>query len=171
MYVRAGVIGTAGEPMEKMNTLIRNIIATRKLHESVLDGKTVLVRIGKPRKISVTEWECAFHISNIGMHEIQFGHGIDGVQALIQAIEGARVFLEKSGKKFIWEGAEEGETGIPRYVPMFYGKDFTEHLHKMIDSEMARFAKAAGRRFAVKAQSETRTGKGAQSKRNRKGKY
>ena len=83
-----------------MRTSIRNVIATRKLREIAPDGRTVLVRIGKPRKVSASEWECAFHISNIGMDEIQFGHGIDGVQALIQAIEGSRVFLEKSGKRF-----------------------------------------------------------------------
>lgn len=129
--------------MKNMRMPISNVIATRKLRELAPDGKTVLVRIGKPRKVSDAEWECAFHISNIGMNEIQFGHGMDGVQALIQAIEGSRVFLERSGKKFSWEGGEEGETGIPRYVPMFYGKDFTEHLHKVIDSEMEKFAQAA----------------------------
>ena len=129
---------------------MRNVIATRKLREIAPDGKTVLVRLGKPRKVSDAEWECAFHISNIGMNEIQFGHGMDGIQALIQAIEGSRVFLEKSEKRFLWEGGEEDETGIPRYVPMFYGKDFTEHLHKMIDSEIEQFAQAAERRHLAR---------------------
>ena len=131
--------------MKNMRSPISNVIATRNLREIAPDEKTVLVRIGKPRKVSDAEWECAFHISNIGMNKIQFGHGMDGVQALIQAIEGSRVFLERSGKRFSWEGGE-GETGIPRYVPMFYGKDFTEHLHKVIDSEMEKFARAAERR-------------------------
>lgn len=133
-----------------MRTLISNVIATRKLRENVPNGKTVLVLIGKPRKVSAIEWECAFHISNIGMHEIQFGHGIDGVQALIHAIEGSRVFLEKSGKRFSWDGEGEGETGIPRYVPMFYGKDFTDHLHKVINSEMERFAQLAEKRHTTR---------------------
>ena len=133
-----------------MRPSVRDVVATRKLREIAPAGKTVVVRIGKPRKVSDAEWECAFHISNIGMNETQFGHGMDGVQALIQAIEGSRVFLEKSGKRFLWEGGEEGETGIPRYVPMFYGKDFTEHLHKLIDSEMTRFAKAAERQHVAR---------------------
>jgi hypothetical protein len=144
-----------------MRMSIRNIIATRKLRDIAPDGKTVIVRIGKPRKVSDAEWECAFHISNIGMNEIQFGHGMDGVQALIQAIEGSRVFLEKSGKRFLWEGGEEGETGIPRYVPMFYGKGFAEHLHKMIDSEMTRFAKTAERRHLAQQRKNKSKRKGA----------
>jgi hypothetical protein len=84
------------------------------------------------------------------MQEIQFGHGIDGVQALIQAIEGARVLLEKSGKKILWEGGEEGEVGLPRYVPMFYGKAFTEHLNKLIDSEIENFAQSAEKLYIAR---------------------
>jgi hypothetical protein len=93
--------------------------------------------------VTAKEWECAFYLTNIGMTEIQFGHGIDSVQALIQAIEGARVFLEKSGKELIWEGGKKGETGIPRYVPAIYGKNFTEHLYRIIDCELEGFARSA----------------------------
>jgi hypothetical protein len=132
--------------MKNVRVLINNVIVTRKLRELAPDGKTVLVRIGKPHKVSDAEWECAFHISDMGMNDIQFGHGIDGFQALLQAIEGSRVFLERSGKRFSWAGGEEGDSGIPRYVPMFYGKDFTEHLYKVIDSEMETFAQAAEER-------------------------
>ena len=130
--------------------MMRNIIASRVLRENTPDGKTVLVQIGKPRKDSVAPWKCAFYITNVGMSEIQFGYGEDSLQALIHAIEGTRVFLEKSGKRFTWEFGEEGDTGIPRYVPMFYGKDFTEHLHKMIDSEILRFAKEAERQHVAR---------------------
>ena len=122
---------------------MKNVIAMRKFGESTPDGKTVLLRIGKPRKVSDLEWQCAFHISNIGMNEIQMGYGIDAIQALLEAIEGSRIFLESSGKKFLWEGGEEGEVGISRYVPMFYGQDFTKHLNNLIDSEIEKFAKAA----------------------------
>jgi hypothetical protein len=47
------------------------------------------------------------------MNEIQFGHGIDRVQALIQGIEGTRVFLEKSGKRLLWEGAKKERAVSP----------------------------------------------------------
>ena len=133
-----------------MGISISNVIATRKVRENTPDGKTVLVQIGKPRKDSVAAWECAFYITNIGMPEIQFGYGEDALQALIHAIEGARVVLEKSGHRFTWEYGEEGDIGIPRYVPMIYGKHFTERLHKMIDSEITRFAKAAERRHVAR---------------------
>lgn len=131
-----------------MTTLISNVVATRKLLRQYSDDKPVLVRIGKPRKISANEWECAFHITNIGMNEIQYGHGIDGLQALIQAIEGSRDFLRKSGYQLSWEGGEDGDTGIPRYVPTFYGPDFTEKLIKMIDSEVESFAEWAEKEHA-----------------------
>lgn len=122
-----------------MEKQICNVIATRKLCELTSD-KQIVIQIGIPRKVSENEWECAFFVTNIEMHEIQFGYGIDGLQALIQAIEGTRVFLERCGKEVLWEGSEEGETGIPRYVPMFYGKMFTEYIGKLIDSEVENFA-------------------------------
>jgi len=136
-----------------MGTLTQKFIVTRKISRLDSEGKPVLVRVGKPRKVSVSEWECAFHISNIGMDEINYGLGIDGLQALIQAIEGVRVFLEKSGYEFSWDGGEEGDTGIPRYVPTFYGKNFTEHLYKLIDSEIELFAQSAERKYASEKES------------------
>jgi hypothetical protein len=113
---------------------MNNIVASRKLFE-VGSKKPVLVRIGKPTKVSGGDWKCAFHISNIGMKKIQFAHGIDGFQAMEMAIEGSRIFLERTGKKFSWDGSEEGVTSLPRYVPDSYGEEFRNHLCKMIDSE------------------------------------
>jgi hypothetical protein len=128
-----------------MVTNLRNVIATRKLINTSSDRKQVFIRIAKPRKVSATEWECAYHISDIGMDEIGFGHGIDSLQALIHAIEGVRVILEKSKNNFSWEGGEDDDPCIPRYVPMFYGKNFTERISKLIDSEIETFAKSAER--------------------------
>ena len=142
--------------MRKLN----NVIVTRKLHHIVPGGKISLVRIGRPRKVSDIEWKCPFHITNIGMHEIQFAHGIDALQSLIQAIEGSRVFLEKSGITLSWAGGEEGETGLPRYVPTIYGKEFADHLHKLIDCEIEKFARSARKRYTAKLSNDKKSVKG-----------
>jgi hypothetical protein len=125
---------------------LTEVVATRKLYGSVPANKSSVIRIGKPRKVSETEWECPFHISNAGMPGVAFGHGIDALQALVQAIDGCRVFLERSGTTFRWEGGENGDTGVPRFVPAMFGAEFANHVGRMIDKEVENFARlAAGR--------------------------
>lgn len=127
--------------------LVRNVIITRKLRRYYSTSRTVLIRIGKPRKVSAAEWECAYEVTNMGMRQVMYGRGIDGFQSLIQAIEGVRVFLEKNGKELSWEGGEKGETGVPRYVPGIFGKRFAQHLGKLIDREIVRMSRVAERRY------------------------
>ena len=68
---------------------------------------------------------------------MQLAFGVDALQALIQAIEGLRVALEKTGRNFFWLDQEQG-VGIPLYVPMFQGKRFEERVRLAIEREMIR---------------------------------
>ena len=140
--------------MNKFHKVIFDAIATRNLHLLNPKGQVAILQIGKPNKVSELEWECSFYISNIGMEDIQFGHGSDSVQALIQAIEGARVFLEKSGVVVTWEGGEEGEAGIPKYIPSIYGKKFTNQLNKLVDNQIEDFARALEKQYLEKQKKE-----------------
>jgi hypothetical protein len=67
-------------------------------------------------------------------------------QALIVALEGIRANLEGSGKSFTWIGGEKGEHGFPRFVPSFYGIDFSKRVDELIESEIRRFAERAQRK-------------------------
>ncbi|HET6147919.1 MAG TPA: hypothetical protein VFH68_10340 [Polyangia bacterium] len=91
------------------------------------------------------DWECPFHIGLPPDAGIEFGHGIDAFQALIQAIEGIRTRLEQRRRQFTWRGGEPGDAGFPRLVPMFYGRQFAERINKLIDDEVLRFASNAAR--------------------------
>src|ERR1035437_1532867 len=59
------------------------------------------------------------------------------------SIEGVRVALEKSGERLSWIGGEKGDSGVPRFVPMFFGLEFAERLGKMIDEQIEHLARSA----------------------------
>lgn len=138
---------------------MKNVIATRTLYQSAPRKKMSVLQIGKPQKVSDQEWRCPFHISNVGMSNIEFGHGIDALQSIIQAIEGSRVVLARRGTGFRWDGGDVGETGLPRYVPLMFGKKFAQRVNRMIDREIVVFARAAKARH--KAYLSMRSGREA----------
>jgi hypothetical protein len=111
-----------------------------------IEGKnkifTAVVRIGRPRKTK-GDWACPFYISHIGLHEPIFVYGIDSCQAMIIALEGIRVTLEKVGAACSWIFGEKGETGFPRFVPTGFGIVFSQKIERLIDDEVAKFAEDA----------------------------
>jgi hypothetical protein len=90
-------------------------------------------------------------------------------QALIHALEGICTVLEERRCVLLWRGGESSDGGFPRYVPMFYGRQFTATVNKLIDKEIVGFAEIAeslhrsskegsrGRASALKAR-ENKTG-------------
>ncbi|MDI6760533.1 MAG: hypothetical protein QMD05_06870 [Candidatus Brocadiaceae bacterium] len=120
-------------------------ICERKLIE-IENGskkKAVTVRLGRPKKLQKDEWICTFQISGLEDSRVQHAYGTDGFQSLIMALEGIRVALEKSGKNFLWEGGEKGDTGFPRFVPMFFGLEFSQRIGHLIDQEVNQFSTKA----------------------------
>ena len=132
---------------------LTEVVAARTLYRSVPAKKSSVIRIGKPRKVSEAEWECPFHVSNAGMPLVACGHGIDALQALVQAIDGCRVFLERSGTTFRWEGGENGDTGVPRFVPAFFGAQFANRLGRIVDREVEKFAHLSTERHDARTRS------------------
>jgi len=53
--------------------------------------------------------------------------------------------LDASGLHLSWEGGEPGDAGIPRMVPMFYGRTFAEKVERHIDQEIHAFGDVAKR--------------------------
>lgn len=115
-------------------------LCVRELSNETPDGKkTVRVAIGRPEKRHESEFACPFQVIGLENSELQYAYGVDCFQALIMALEGIRANLEKSGKSLTWIGGEKGEHGFPRFVPFFYGIDFSRHLDELIVSEIRLF--------------------------------
>lgn len=123
------------------------ILGTRRLREEGDHGKEIVVELGMPRKMKGGDWECPFRIRGLGTPKIEYGHGIDGIQALLQAVEGIRVKLEQSNRQFTLDGAEPGDTGFRRIVPAFFGLKFSKRLERLIEIEIRRFARVAEGRY------------------------
>ena len=101
--------------------------------------------IGRPRK-SGRDWACKVVISNIGMTEPLLVYGVDPMQALILALQCVRVRLDHARTGWRWVYGEKGETGIPMFVPIAFGRKFASRLEAIIDAETERLAVAAERR-------------------------
>lgn len=123
------------------------IIAVRQL--SGAGSRKVTVSLGKPRRMKRGEdWECPFRIRGLGGSAVQYGYGVDAIQALTTALEGIRVTLERSGKRLSWIGGNPGDSGFERPVPSALGVDFSRRLNRIIDREVAQFVRVQERRHA-----------------------
>ncbi len=112
------------------------IIGERQLDRVGSEEQPITVALGKPRKRKDGDWECPFRITGLG---VQYGYGIDAIQALTTAIEGVRVMLERTGKRFSWLKGEPGYTGFDRLIPSSLGAKFNVRLNLMIDREITKF--------------------------------
>ncbi len=121
---------------EAMRHQFGEIIGERQLNRAGARSKDLTVTLGKPRRRKDGDWECPFRISGLGT---QYGYGVDGIQALITALDGIRVMLERSAQRFSWLGGEPGYTGFDRFVTASLGEKFNKRLNLIIDREIAKF--------------------------------
>jgi hypothetical protein len=122
--------------MDKLGTAI----AIRQLTQVENPRKKISVALGRPRRVGTTQWVCRFQIRGLDDSSIKNAFGVDALQALLNAVEGSRVCLEKTRSNLRWIG---GNTGIPRSVPIFFGKGFADQINSLIDHEVEKFAKLA----------------------------
>ena len=112
------------------------IIGERQLSRIGSPEKVTTIALGKPRRKKDGDWECPFLITG---SKIQYGYGVDALQALTTALEGVRVMLEQSGKTFSLLGGEPGYTGFDRPIPSSLGAKFNVRLNRILDREIANF--------------------------------
>jgi hypothetical protein len=115
------------------------VIARRVLTQMGPELRQVAIAIGRPRRHPEGDWECPFMIE--GLNEQGYYHtagGVDALQALLMAVEGVRVSLERTGRRFFWLDREAGPD-IPRYLPTQYGPRFEARLNRMIEQQAKRF--------------------------------
>jgi hypothetical protein len=133
-------------------------ICTRRfVAESRGKRRFATAKIGPPRR-SGKDWACRIVISNIGMTAPRLAYGVDPMQAVILALECVRITLSHAGAGWRWIHGEPDETGIPKFVPIAFGRKFASHIESMIDAETEKLAKAAERRHYRKRARRRRQG-------------
>jgi hypothetical protein len=110
------------------------IIASRMLKCS--DSSTVEVHIHAPVEVAVQEWACKFQV---GEHA-QDAFGLDGLQALLMALDGVRAHLSQIPPT-TWQGGEPGDHGVPRMISQAFGLAFSRHMDAIIDKELETLVK------------------------------
>lgn len=110
------------DPPKEEKTETKTVIAVRRLRQN--GAGEVTASIGMPLKVSKDHWECPFWLAD---REPEYASGIDGMQALIMALEGIRSLLASSGKTYSWLGGQD-QSGFPMTIPQYYGSDFERSL-------------------------------------------
>jgi hypothetical protein len=128
--------------------------AIRQIQEVGKNSSNITIYLGVPSKVKANEWKCPFLLDGFEKPRIQFGRGVDGLQALLVAIEGIRVTLERSGKHFSWLGGEDGDLGLPQFIPTVFGAEFSNKMGQLVEKEMSKFVlKARSKKPARKRSS------------------
>lgn len=72
---------------------------------------------------------------------MQRAGGVDALQALLLAVEGARIALEKAGSRFSWLDIDPDKagSGIPRYIPIHFGPQYEARINMAIERENKRY--------------------------------
>jgi hypothetical protein len=122
------------------------VIAKRRLVFPNDEGKRVRVSLGKPRW-NGREWECPFRMRGAGVSEMEFGYGIDSMQALTTALEGIRFVLDEKFGALSWEGVFPDDSGFQRMIPML-GGSLSRRLERLVDRELNRHLRQLKRRHA-----------------------
>jgi hypothetical protein len=136
-------------------------IAARRVYR-VLSGKPVVVTIGVPQPVPGSDWGCPLQITGLKTtwRRPKYVFGIDGLQALHLAIQGAGVVLESAGRKLEWLGQTE-DLGMPKFLP-WLPKPQQARLEAIVERELTKWVRRAER--AHKAKRSKRTNRSKMSK-------
>jgi hypothetical protein len=117
------------------------VIASRVLNEVGGSMREIVVSFEVPRQDPRGDWRCRFLIKGLGKPQIHLAGGVDSLQALLLAVEGARVALDKTGSRFTWleTDPDKAGPGIPRFIPTHQGPRFEASVHLAIERESKRY--------------------------------
>src|SRR5687767_1590936 len=123
------------------------VIGERHLVFRDAPRKKLVVTLGKPRRMKGhQDWECPFRITGLGAARLEFGYGVDALQALTSALEGIRVVLDEIGKPLAWSGVLPDHTGFPRSIPIGPTPEMSARLERLVDRELKRLVRQMERR-------------------------
>lgn len=132
---------------EAVRRAFGQIIAERHLVSRDHEASRVRVSLGKPRW-NGTEWECPFRIRSAGVSEVEFGRGVDSMQALTMALEGIRAVLDRKFGALAWEEVLPDDSGFQRAIPITFGGTFSRRLERLVDREVSRHVRQLKQRGA-----------------------
>jgi hypothetical protein len=117
------------------------VIASRVLNEIGGSLREIVVSFEEPQRDPRGDWRCRFLIKGLGKPQIHSAGGVDSLQALLLAVEGARVALDKTGSRFTWleTNPDKAGSGIPRFIPTHQGPRFEARVHLAIERESKRY--------------------------------
>ena len=114
------------------------VIGERRLTTRGPRPKAVTITLGKPRlPKGERDWECPFRIAGGGIRVLEYGYGVDSIQAVATALQGIRHFLDKSGKSFEWLGMPMDDGGFMQFIPMLRPR-LIRRLEKLVEAEVKR---------------------------------
>lgn len=112
----------------------RVVYCERRLRSQTSDPhEDVTARVYVPEERD-SEWGCRYSVSTPQTEEAETAYGEDGLQALVNAIEGLRRLLARTMPGASWLG-EDG-TGFPMILPPFIPHREFEGLRKHIEAEI-----------------------------------
>src|SRR5258708_22915166 len=137
------------------------VVARRVITEVDAADRKITLSIGMPRRVDRDEWQCAILIEGLKNTTIaDSAPGSDSLAALLLAVECVRRHLKESGIRFAWGGESDlWDTGIPRQVPVGFGRQFEERIERAIDREAEnarKFRAPILRRLFAEAESKTK---------------
>lgn len=116
---------------------VGRVIGERRLTLQETPGKSLVVTLGHPRMMKGhVDWECPFRIKGSGLDRLEFGYGVDALQALTNALEGIRWVLDRVKSPLAWSGVLSDRSGFQRIVPLLPG--ISERLERSLDREISR---------------------------------
>jgi hypothetical protein len=137
------------------------VVACRVITEADGDDRKITLSIGMPRRVDGDEWQCAILIEGLKASTIaDSASGTDSLAALLLAVECVRWHLKESGGHFAWLGESDlWDTGIPRQVPIGFGRQFEERIERAIEREAEnarKFRAPILRRLLAEAEPKTK---------------
>jgi hypothetical protein len=126
------------------NSRVANPIAVRQLSVVGEPDREVRIIVGKPRpEPDPSVWRCSYLVEGLPKARRRVAHGADALQALQQAMSGAKAAIQASGLACTWESGEPGDIGIPSTVPSFPWSGFSQRIERYIEREVEKFARKA----------------------------
>ena len=130
-------------------------IAERRLVSRKDEALRVRVALGRPRPgKSEGEWECPFRIQGPGVSVVEFGYGVDSMQALTTALEGIRATIDQKFTSLAWDGLLD-DTGFQRFIPITFGGAFSRRLERLVDRECALYLRQLKQRRSARRAGRT----------------
>jgi hypothetical protein len=125
---------------------IARVAAQRVFQRPDQPKRPVILTIGVPQAVAGSDWGCAVQITGLtrSLSRPRFVFGIDAIQALVLALQYAKIVLDASKDEITWID-ETGDLGLPLYLPML-PKRHQDRVQRMMDREVERFYKAAKRK-------------------------